>query len=205
MRLKVCGMRDPENIRQLGEKVDPDFVGFIFYPGSVRYFPDGPEEIPAELPPEKRTGVFVNSSLTEIIGLARMFGLRNIQLHGSESTEFCRKLKETGFTVIKAFGISQKEDLMKTGGFTGSCDFFLFDTKTKKHGGSGRKFNWKMLDDVEISRPWFLSGGIDLLDVAAIKKLKSKPFAIDINSRFEIAPGRKDIQKILAFKNELLK
>lgn len=205
MRLKVCGMRDPENIRELMQLVDPDFVGFIFHPGSVRYFLDGPEVIPAELPPEKRTGVFVNSSLEEITGLSRMFGLRNIQLHGSESPEFCSTLKNAGFSVIKAFGISQKEDLMKIENFTGSCDFFLFDTKTNKHGGSGRKFNWKWLNDTEISSPWFLSGGIDLPDVSEIKKLKSKPFAIDINSRFEIEPGIKDIQKIIALKNELFK
>ena len=204
MKLKVCGMRDSENLRELFDQVNPDFVGFIFHPGSPRYFLDGSEDIPDELPPEKRTGVFVNNSMEDIVGEAEYFDIRNIQLHGSESPEFCRMLREKGFTIIKAFGIKSEDDFQTLEDYKAVCDFFLFDTKTPKHGGSGKKFNWDILDKVDISKPYFLSGGIDLEDVDAMLNLKQMPFAIDINSRFEIEPGLKNIQKISAFKNKFI-
>jgi phosphoribosylanthranilate isomerase len=196
-------MREPENLRKLLNEINPDFVGFIFHPGSPRYFLDGPEEIPAGLAPEKRTGVFVNSSFEEVTGLAEMFNIKNIQLHGGESPQFCSSLKKAGYTVIKAFGIKTVEDFQQMNAYEEFCDFFLFDTKTPGHGGSGKKFNWEMLNKIEISKPYFLSGGIDADDVDGIKNLRQNPFAIDINSRFEIMPGLKDIEKIKTFKNQL--
>lgn len=203
MKLKVCGMRDSENLRELVDQVNPDFVGFIFHPGSPRYFLDGSEDIPDELPPEKRTGVFVNNNMEDIVGEAEYFDIKNIQLHGSESPEFCRMLREKGFTVIKAFGIKSKDDFQKHEDYKAVCDFYLFDTKTPQHGGSGKKFNWHMLDKVEVSKPYFLSGGIDVGDIDEIHKLKHQPFAIDINSRFENEPALKDIEKIKKFKKQL--
>lgn len=203
MRLKVCGMREPDNLRELIDQVNPEFVGFIFHPGSPRYFPDGPKEMPADLPPGKRTGVFVNTSYHEVVELAEMFNLRNLQLHGTESAESCRRLREMGFTIIKAFGVKSQDDFQKAKAYHEACDFFLFDTKTPKHGGSGEKFNWEMLDKVDISKPYFLSGGIDLDDANDICNLKHQPYAIDINSRFEIKPAFKDIEKIKKFKKRI--
>ena len=203
MKLKVCGMRDPENLRKLVDQVNPDFVGFIFHPGSPRYFLDGSEDIPEELPPEKRTGVFVNNSMEDIVGEADYFDIRNIQLHGSESPAICNELMAKGFTVIKAFGIKSEDDFQKIEDYKEVCDFYLFDTKTNTHGGSGQKFNWQMLDRIKISKPYFQSGGIDLDDVNDILNLKQQPYAIDINSRFEIRPAFKDNEKIKNFKTQL--
>lgn len=203
MKLKVCGMREPGNLTELAEKVNPDYVGFIFHPNSPRYFLNGTEEIPGKIAPEKCVGVFVDSPLAEVTGLAEMFQIKNIQLHGNESPEYCKKLMNEGFTVIKAFGIMEAADLKQTENYTGSCHHFLFDTKTEKYGGSGKKFDWKILDEFESKLPFFLSGGIDVTDVDYIKNLKNLPYAIDINSRFEISPGLKDVEKISLFKKRL--
>jgi len=203
MKLKVCGMRERDNLRELAEKVNPDFTGFIFYPNSPRYFLDGTEEIPNEILSENRVGVFVNAPLAEVIGLAEMFKIKNIQLHGNETPEFCKAIIDEGFTVIKAFGIVEIKDFDQMGKYVKSCHYFLFDTKTNDYGGSGKKFNWAMIDQVKIQKPFFLSGGVDLGDIEEIKNLKNQPFAIDINSRFEINPGKKDIEKIKLFKQKL--
>ena len=196
-------MRERDNLAELAEKVNPDFTGFIFHPKSPRYFLDGTEEIPDEILPENRVGVFVNATKAEVLGLARMFQLNNIQLHGNETHEFCKAIIDEGFTVIKAFGIKEIEDFDQLGKYVKSCHYFLFDTKTNDYGGSGKKFNWAMIDQVKIQKPFFLSGGVDSVDVKEIKNLKNQPFAIDINSRFEINPGKKDIEKIKLFKQKL--
>jgi phosphoribosylanthranilate isomerase len=200
MKLKVCGMRDRENIIQLMDEVNPDFVGFIFYSGSPRYFLQRNTVIPSLVPPEKRTGVFVNTSKAEILILTSQYQLRNIQLHGNESPELCRELIVEGLTVIKAISIERKEDLLLANKYSDSCDFLLFDTKGKTHGGTGIKFNWEILQQYKLDKPYFLSGGIGPDDVYDIRKLTKQPYAIDINSRFEIKPGLKDIQKVLLFK-----
>jgi len=203
VKLKVCGMRERENLKELTKKVNPDYVGFIFHPNSPRYFLDGTEEISDAIAPEKCVGVFVDSPFAEVTGLAEMFQIKNIQLHGNESPEFCRKLMKEGYIVIKAFGIMEATDLKQTENYSGSCNYFLLDTKTEKHGGSGKKFDWKILYQFEPELPFFLSGGIDLTDVNDIKSLKNLPYAIDINSRFEISAGLKDVEKISLFKNRL--
>lgn len=205
MKLKVCGMRKPENIDALMERVNPDFVGFIFYPKSPRYFLNGMGIIPESVPSEKRTGVFVNATKMEILKTAGKLQLRNIQLHGDESPEFCEEIMDEGFLVIKALGIKNAADLAKSGNYLNSCDFLLFDTKSETYGGTGTKFNWQVLENYSSKLPFFLSGGIDLMDVQSITNTKVKPHAIDINSRFEDAPGEKNISNILAFKKELSK
>jgi phosphoribosylanthranilate isomerase len=203
MKLKICGMLNSENLRKLNEKIDPDFIGFIFYEKSPRYFLKGAKDIPLEIPAKKRVGVFVNAGYDEICRQAEKFHLTNIQLHGNESPEFCNHLFGKGFAVIKAFGISNPEDLQKTGTYAGSCHYFLFDTKTGNYGGSGQKFDWNMLNQHKKDEPYFLSGGISAEDVQNILNLKNIPHSIDINSRFETAPGIKDINKILLFKTKL--
>lgn len=197
-------MRERANLRDLAEKVNPDFVGFIFYPETARYFLDGTEEIPEKIAPEKRVGVFVNAPIAEVTGLAKMFQIKNIQLHGHETPEYCRKIMDAGYMVVKAFGISGVADLKKVEAYQHACHYFLFDTKTENHGGSGKKFDWKILDQYKFQKPFFLSGGIDAANVHEISDLKTKPYAIDINSRFELSPGVKDIVKIELFKSNLL-
>jgi len=203
MKLKVCGMRNPRNIIQLMEQVNPDFVGFIFYPRSPRYFLSSENPIPNQVPIEKRVGVFVNNSKEEIMNLASVFQLNIIQLHGNESPDLCRELREKHLTVIKAISISEKKDILLTKYYSDSCDYLLFDTKSKSFGGAGKKFNWEILQDFQSERPYFLSGGIDLGDLTEIENLPVLPYSIDINSRFEMEPGLKDIRKISHFKKKL--
>jgi phosphoribosylanthranilate isomerase len=200
MKLKVCGMRKRENIIRLMDEVNPDFVGFIFYPGSPRYFLQSNKDIPGKVLSEKRTGVFVNDSKADIMKLATQFQLSNIQLHGKESPELCKELMGEGLKVIKAISIAEKKDLLPANEYYDACDFLLFDTKSKTHGGTGKKFNWEILQQYKLDKPYFLSGGIGPDDVDDIKNLKKQPYAIDINSRFEIEPGLKNIHKVLRFK-----
>jgi phosphoribosylanthranilate isomerase len=203
MKLKVCGMIWPENLRELENRVSPDFIGFIFYPKSKRNFFRGNGQIHQAIPPEKRVGVFVNENLPTIIETAKQLEISTIQLHGNETPAFCADLKKKGFRIIKAFGIRNAEDFSRYREYEGCCDFFLLDTKTEKHGGSGQKFDWQLLDDFPSETPYLLSGGIAPGDEEKIGQLKKKPFALDINSRFETEPGTKDIERILTFKSKL--
>jgi len=206
LKIKVCGMRDPHNIRQLQEIVKPDFIGFIFYPLSKRYagelkadFPDG-----AVFGETDKVGVFVNASMDEIIEVTQWLNPGFIQLHGDESPEFCKQVKERGFRVIKAFQVSDRlpSDL---NAYMGSVDFFLFDTKSEGYGGSGKKFDWAILEEYDNRVPLFLSGGIGPDEVRDVIKLsKNLNIAVvDINSRFESEPGLKNIDQIKQFKNIL--
>ncbi|MEQ8472281.1 MAG: phosphoribosylanthranilate isomerase [Marinoscillum sp.] len=199
MKLKVCGMRDDENIRQLME-LKPDFMGMIFYPKSARYV----TEVPQVASSVERVGVFVNEETEEIIRKAEEFGFKYIQLHGKEPVEQVKELKEMGFTIIKVFSVDTKMPLEEMKSYYDYSDYFLFDTRTPQYGGSGVKFDWSILQSYDLDKPFFLSGGIDLDDIVEIKRLNlPKLYAVDINSRFEISPAMKDIKKIKAFK-ELL-
>ena len=196
-------MRNPKNIIRLMEEVNPDFVGFIFYPGSKRYFLQQNSEIPIQVPSEKRTGVFVDSQKEEILKMASRFQLGNVQLHGDESPQFCKELKSEGIRIIKAIKVSNRHDILLSMDYEASCDYILFDTKDQLHGGTGKKFDWYVLHDLKLSIPYFLSGGIDPDDSEKISNLPVRPFAIDINSRFELEPGVKSIQLIREFKKQL--
>ncbi len=193
----------PENLRELENRVSPDFIGFIFYHKSKRNFFRGNGQIHQVISPEKRVGVFVNENLSSIIETAKQLEISTIQLHGNETPAFCADLKNKGFRIIKAFGIRNAEDFSRCREYEGCSDFFLLDTKTEHHGGSGQKFDWQLLDDFSSETPYFLSGGIAPGDEEKIGQLIKKPFALDINSRFETEPGTKDIEKILTFKNKL--
>ena len=141
MIIKVCGMREPENIRAI-EQAGADWMGFIFFPQSARYVSHRPEYLPEQC---HRIGVFVNESSENILLKAQEFGLHHIQLHGRETPEQCRKLKATGLGVIKVFSIAQESDLQSAGCYEGVCDYFLFDTACSGYGGSGKPFNWNIL------------------------------------------------------------
>lgn len=201
MKVKVCGMRNPENIKDL-VKLPIDFIGFIFYEKSPRYAGqelarDVIDSIPESI---KKVGVFVDSPIEEILKIAKNNNLDFIQLHGNESLEYCKILKNEGLRTIKVFNLNESFDFQNTKDYIDVCDYFLFDTKTEQYGGSGQKFNWKKLNEFDISsKKYFLSGGISHEDNQLIKAINPKPFAIDLNSRFEIDKGLKNIELIKEF------
>jgi len=193
-------MRDLENIQEL-ILLQPDYLGFIFYSKSPRYInPDLSEEY-SDIPNYiTKTGVFVNEDTEKIISIAKKFKLQAIQLHGNESPATCIELQNAGFKVIKAFGINTEFEFQKLEAYVNACDYFLFDTKVAQHGGSGKKFNWKVLDQYPYDKMFFLSGGIESDDAETIVKIEHPLiYAIDINSCFEIAPALKDVKKVKSF------
>ncbi len=205
MKIKVCGMRHPDNIGEL-VKLKPDYIGFIFYEASPRYAGDMVTCDILNLIPEqiKKTGVFVNSTTEVIARTIRRFGLDAVQLHGNETPELCAAIKNTGIEVIKAFALKSKSDLIAANKYKACCDHFLFDTPTLDYGGSGRKFNWSLLKETEIALPFFLSGGLEESDAEAIlNECPVLPYGVDLNSRFETEPGLKNIKAIKSFMKSI--
>lgn len=201
MRIKVCGMRDPENIRAVEEQVKPDMMGFIFWKGSKRYV----SEVPSYLPECTRVGVFVNPTEEEVLQKVTDFGLNAIQLHGQETPEFCRTIKEqTGLPVIKAFSIASAADIANTRQYEDTATLFLFDTKCKSIGGSGEKFDWDILQQYKGNTPFLLSGGIGPGDEEKVRRWRHPRWVgIDLNSRFETAPAYKDAEALTSFTRSL--
>ena len=196
MIIKVCGMRSAENIREV-EALGIDMMGFIFYPKSSRYVSERQEYLPTKC---KRVGVFVDEDIENIKKIADDYALDFIQLHGHESIEEVKKLKDR--KIIKAFNIATKEDLDATTPYANLVDFFLFDTKGPSVGGNGEKFDWSILNAYNGDTPFLLSGGIGPEDAERIKSFNHpKCIGIDLNSRFEIEPGIKDIVKLKTFLN----
>jgi phosphoribosylanthranilate isomerase len=205
LKIKVCGMRQPGNISDVCQ-LKPDYLGLIFYPNSPRYVTDENAEPILDAIPDSvvKVGVFVNEHLSEIIKITNLFKLKTLQLHGQESPEYCMNLKELGFTVIKAFGVDKNFSFKILENYQSCCDYFLFDTKSVKHGGTGKKFDWKLLNGYNNSKPIFLSGGIDSDDASEIMELSHlNIYSLDINSRFETEPGLKDIDKLNTFINNI--
>ena len=204
MIVKVCGMRDGDNIREV-EQLSIDWMGFIFYPKSSRYV----SEVPAYLPTKcKRVGVFVDASTDEIIKKIHDFSLDAIQLHGNEYPEQISHLLSltSHLSIIKAFNIATAEDLKSTASYTGLADYFLFDTKGASVGGNGEKFDWSVLDSYEGETPFLLSGGIGPDDAARVSSFRHPKCAgIDLNSKFESAPALKDVTTLSRFLNEINK
>lgn len=193
--IKICGMTDIDNISKI-LFLEPDFLGFIFYPKSPRYVvgkvkPEMLSIIPDNV---KRVGVFVNSSEAEMRQIATTYGLKVIQLHGNEKPTVCKRLREEGFEVIKAFSIESEQDFEKVWEYTEYVDYFLFDTKTPGYGGSGQEFDWQLILRQPIRKPYFLSGGISAENIAAASQTGAA--VLDLNSRFETSPGIKDYDKI---------
>jgi phosphoribosylanthranilate isomerase len=203
--IKICGMRDNENIREAAQ-LKPDIMGFIFFHDSPRFAGELLNaEILSELSPAiRRAGVFVNSSFIEITKKVEKYFLNMVQLHGNETPELCRQLKSEGLEVIKAFNIHDSKSFSQCSAYLSCTDYFLFDTVTVKHGGSGHKFDWKILENYNLNHPFILSGGISPEDAESISGISSPSFyGIDLNSRFEIKPGLKDIETLRKFINEL--
>lgn len=204
MLIKVCGMREPENMAAVAS-LGPDMMGFIFYPLSPRYAGGlPPEAVQALSPGIQSVGVFVNEDETVVLDTVERYNIPVVQLHGAESPEYCRKFREKGFRVVKAIGIGTEEDLRLCEVYEDCCDMLLFDTKSRKHGGTGQAFDWRLLEDYRGSLPFMLSGGIGPDDILRVKAFRHARFAgIDLNSRFETAPGMKDDKRLSAFIKEL--
>jgi phosphoribosylanthranilate isomerase len=201
LKIKICGMREPSNIRKVSE-LRPDIIGFIFHHLSPRYAGEMPaKEILSSIPPSiLKAGVFVNEDEERIISTAMKYSLDIVQLHGDETPDLCRRLQAKGLQVIKAFSMNLRQPFSKCPEYMSVTDYFLFDAPRTGSGGSGEKFNWEILKEYDLQQPFFLSGGISPEDTGRIREINNPAFCgIDLNSRFEIKPGIKNIELLGKF------
>jgi phosphoribosylanthranilate isomerase len=196
MKIKVCGLKYPDNITAIAD-LAPDYMGFIYYDGSPRFVGDSAADILQDIPSSIfTTAVFVNESDYTISRLIEEYGFDAVQLHGNEPAGFANRFKGKA-QVIKAFGIDENFDFGKLKDYAGIVDNFLFDTKTDARGGSGKTFNWDILNKYKLDVPFFLSGGLSLDNLEEVSKITHPQFyGVDLNSKFETAPGLKDIEKL---------
>jgi phosphoribosylanthranilate isomerase len=190
--LKICGMKYPDNILEISQLL-PDYMGFIFWKKSTRYFDGIIPKIPKSI---KKVGVFVDADFEEIAEKIKIHDLQAVQLHGHETVAFCKKVKSLQVEVIKVFSADDAFDFSIVQNFENVCDYFLFDTKGKLPGGNGTTFNWKILEKYSSKKPFFLSGGIGINEIKELEKIKELNLpihAIDVNSKFEIEPGLKNV------------
>ncbi len=205
VKVKVCGLALHENILEIG-RLEPHFMGFIFYRSSQRYIKGlEPQTLEMLSPSILKTGVFVNQSIEEIEKAVRDFKLDAIQLHGNESPQVCDRFLQKGLTVIKAFGVDTHFSFSSTQAYAHYVSCFLFDTKTRSYGGSGLSFDHTLLKSYQGFIPYFLSGGLD--ERSALNAITliddNRLYAIDINSRFETTPGVKNISKVRRLINTI--
>jgi phosphoribosylanthranilate isomerase len=207
MNIKVCGITEMKQLQQL-DGLDIDFAGLIFYPESPRYVGEklDKKEIKKADFDLKKVGVFVNPEMIDVLDAIDDYGLEVVQLHGDESPEMCEDLSSE-VEVIKAFRITGTENIDElVAPYDAVCDYYLFDTGGLKEsfGGTGQQFDWNILSKAKIEKPFFLSGGISVEDAARVKAFKHPDlFGVDINSKFETAPGVKDMKLILQFKQAM--
>lgn len=203
-------MKFPENIQEIAN-LQPDFLGFIFYENSVRNYTEN--SIVPISESIKKVGVFVNERHEKIIKTIQKYGLNMIQLHGNETESYCLELinqlnhNQLNTKIIKSFSVDDYFVFQILNDYQ-MVDYFLFDTKGKLPGGNGTKFNWEILGNYNLEKPYFLSGGIGLDDVSSIKEFLKTPaskycYALDVNSKFEIEAGLKNKEKIQQFKTQL--
>jgi phosphoribosylanthranilate isomerase len=202
VNIKVCGITDFKQMQQL-DALNVDYVGFIFDKSSPRFVGEklSKDDIKNADFEFKKVGVFVNPEMIEVLDAIDEYGLDVVQLHGNESAEMCEDLSEE-VEVIKAFSISSdtKDIDALVAPYDGVCDYYLFDTAGKNAGGNGEQFDWKILAKAKIEKPFFLSGGIGVEDIAKIKAFKHPDFfAVDVNSKLEKEPGVKDMGLVLQF------
>ena len=210
LKLKVCGMRDATNVEDVA-RLGLDLMGFIFYSKSPRCVKnighrENRKRIIRATQGLHRVGVFVNDDFDHILELTDAYQLSYVQLHGQESPDFCRRLKAVSKSVIKAINVTTGEDVRKYHEYEDAVDLFLFDTKTPLAGGSGKQFDWTILEAYDGGKPFLLSGGIGPEDVERVKMfLHPKCIGIDLNSKFETEPGLKDVEKLRTFIEGLRK
>lgn len=202
MKIKVCGLKNYENISDV-IIAGADHVGFIFHKGSPRYFNDALSFDEMRTIKVKKVGVFVNENAYSVIDKVAHYDLDLVQLHGNESPEYCLELRNYVRT-IKSFGIDENFDFSILSSYINKVDYFLFDTATPEHGGSGKNFDHRLLKKYKLNVPFFLSGGISLENTQSIKQLNLKQLVgIDLNSKFEISAGIKEASKIKQFIKQL--
>lgn len=193
MLVKICGMRDPANIREIAG-LQPDMMGFIFYSRSLRYAGElKPRSLEILSSRIKRVGVFVNELPARILEITQLYDLSMIQLHGDENPGVCKTLRSHGLQIIKAIPIQDREDFRLATNYQKDCDYLLFDTKSKAYGGTGKTFNWDLLNNYQGTCPFLLSGGISPRNTGQLKQIHHPCFAgVDLNSCFELSPGYKN-------------
>ena len=204
-QLKVCGLTKMDQIQEL-ISMNVDFLGFIFYEKSPRFVLNhlSLEEI-SEINHQGKVGVFVNESIEKIAEISEKAKLNFIQLHGDEDEEFILSLSQRlskDVKIIKVFRVGTQNLKLETWNLE-QIDYFLFDTDSKAFGGTGQTFDWQILNEIEIPKPYFLSGGISLENIHQLATINQQPAVLDINSKFEIEPGNKDLEKIKTFKSLL--
>ena len=204
MKLKICGMKYEDNIEKVAA-LQPDFLGFIFYKPSPRNMTIDVPNIPSNI---KRVGVFVDADIEMVKTKIRSHQLDLVQLHGSESPDYCLELKSEGVKIMKVFSVDGQFDFKEIEPFEDVTDFYLFDTKGPLPGGNGYAFDWRHLENYPSQKSYFLSGGIGLEDIEKINAFKSTKaskycYAIDVNSKFELEPGQKKIEELITFKSQL--
>ena len=208
-QVKVCGNNNIENFKEIAA-VEPDYVGFIFYPKSKRFVED--ESVFEVFPNAEKVGVFVNESIENILEKVEQYKLDVVQLHGDETADFCEELINQkhqrlltdenflDFKIWKAVGIKSIEDFQQLTTYQQVVDSFVFDTKSVDYGGTGRKFDWQLLTNYQLSTPFLLSGGIQLEDAFLLKNFQHPQcIGFDINSGFEVEPGIKKIEEVKQF------
>ena len=209
MRVKVCGMTQVEQVEELSQ-LGVTFAGFIFYPKSPRYvFKNMTTSQIRKENNVNKVGVFVNAGIEEVLHMVDECRLHMVQLHGDETPKYCEKIADY-VSVVKAFRISENDNIdWMIKPYMDVCDMFMFDTMGAGYGGTGKKFNWDMLKQVSVGKPFFLSGGIEPGDGHNLKEFANEPgakalFAVDVNSKFEVSPGVKDMEKLRNFMHEIV-
>jgi phosphoribosylanthranilate isomerase len=204
MKLKICGMKYKANIKAIAA-LKPDYMGFIFYENSVRCVIEKIPQIPEGI---TKVGVFVNARLEVVQKAILEYDLEVVQLHGTESTEYCHELKTDAIEIIKAFSVKDQFDFSELTPYEPHVNYFLFDTKGTNPGGNGFCFDWEILKNYNSETPYFLSGGIGIKDIEKLKtfrssKIAEKCHAVDVNSKFELQPAYKDPIKLKSFIQKL--
>lgn len=202
--IKVCGMTDASNIRQVAE-TGVDWIGMIFWQPSSRccHDPGVAQTIPEGI---QRVGVFVDEEVETIVRRTEECGLNRVQLHGRETATSISQLRQRlpqGVEIIKAISIHTLDDLALAKAYEPLVDYLLFDTKCETVGGSGRQFDWSILNHYQGQRPFLLSGGIGPDDARRLAAFSHPQLAgYDLNSRFETAPGIKNVEALQRFLAE---
>ena len=200
MIVKVCGMRDAENIRKV-EALGVDWMGFVFHRTSPRFVGELPDYLPQRA---KRVGVFVDETEEQIMETVQLFRLDMVQLHGHETPDFCNRIRSKGLKVIKAINVQNTFSTEEVSFYERACDYFLFDTKTLLPGGSGQKFDGSSLSAYRGTTPFLLSGGISPDDADRVEAfVHERCIGIDLNSRFETSPAYKDIHLLQSFIDKI--
>lgn len=207
--IKVCGMRDAQNIREIDAIEGVDMIGLIFWPGSKRYVAEKPEYLPQNA---MRAGVFVDADPEEVVAKVKEYDLGIVQMHGDENLAYVSELRKMLLAadcklpkIVKAIPVSSRSSVLKAMMWDGYVDGILFETPTNGYGGSGVSFDWSLLSSYRARTPFFLTGGIGPQSLEALKEFEHPQWVgVDLNSRFETAPGVKDVEAVSHFVKELL-